>query len=164
MLKSAEMQKLAAEVDELQPEREPWIFSANVTTKLDTPSLTATDKLDVMAILTAPPHLSPEQYTQKLESLVDRFLALPSVHTAFLKFTIWHQNGNINPHIQAWGLSAPSPTFVIIAESKKPGLLTEVLADPAVHQLLAEAKRDLELQAEGNMYFCADVVTRLDRS
>ncbi|KAJ7436157.1 hypothetical protein B0H11DRAFT_665443 [Mycena galericulata] len=163
MFTDNEMQQLAAVVDELKPEREPCVFIADVTTKIEKHDLSPKDKTETMAVFKVPAHLHPDQYGQKLEALVDRAVALPSGQTAFFKVTVWGQNSNGNAHIKGWGLSAPEGIFVLRAECKNQKTFMDVVNDPEFQQILAEAKKELDFHVKG-AWFCADVVTRLERS
>ncbi|KAJ7475490.1 hypothetical protein B0H11DRAFT_1311181 [Mycena galericulata] len=163
MFTDNEMQQLVAVVDEFKPEREPCVFMADVTTKIERHDLSPKDKIDTVAVFKVPHHLHPDQYGQKLKALVHRAVALPSGQTAFLKLTVWGQNSNGNPHIKAWGVSPPEGIFVLRAECKNLETFMDVVNDPGFQQILAEVKKELDFHVKG-AWFCTDVVTRLERS
>ncbi|KAJ7689960.1 hypothetical protein B0H17DRAFT_1201986 [Mycena rosella] len=108
----------------------------------------------------APPNLTGAEFEAKVGALGDAIAALPVAQKSLLKLDIISQNMQMNQHMSSVGLPVPAPTVVMSAEYESLDRLAEMLKDPALQKLLAEA--DNFGFRKGATAFAADIITKVD--
>ncbi|KAJ7019729.1 hypothetical protein C8F04DRAFT_1146897 [Mycena alexandri] len=128
-----------------------------------TPAMSAStqqDRLAVIWIQKAPPHLSKKEFDAKVDALVDSLVALPVARKNFLAFKVLYQNNRMDSVLRECGYPEPPVNVVVIAECETMDNFTEFASDEEVKKLLLAAKTS-GFQA-GACVFAADVNTKID--
>ncbi|KAJ6526774.1 hypothetical protein B0H19DRAFT_1196950 [Mycena capillaripes] len=161
ILRDPEIARLMEEEEELQYSTSASVFFVDVLTKLEV--LTTKSCTHVMIAMKSPAHLSPDNFQKKVEALVDRFLALPIAQQKLLKFSMYVPNQNMATHLRALGLRAPEPVIMVMVDTETEEAFIETATDSAVKTIVADAIRDLGMDAH-SLIFSADVVSKVKKS
>ncbi|KAF7348876.1 hypothetical protein MVEN_01407700 [Mycena venus] len=165
LMQDPECARLVREAEEFGYCTGTTIFSADIVTKIepDVPLSPDRNLTRGMAALKVPAHLSAEEFREKLEGIVDRFLALPIAEEKALKYSMYIPNENFSTNFRALGFPAPEPVVVVILDTDTEQSLVEMTTDSTVKTLVADAIRDLSIHLD-SWIFSADVVTKIDNS
>ncbi|KAJ6498235.1 hypothetical protein DFH09DRAFT_1446916 [Mycena vulgaris] len=164
MLKDPALQKLFAESDNFGFRQGANAFAADIITKIDAPSKPA--GINVICVYSCPPHLSAEQFGQKMEALMDKITALPIAHR-FSGYSLWLQNPAVETHLQELGYPKPEPLVVVRAEAENLDHMIEIFEHSEVARLLTEGIQHFGFHAESDnpaesCCFSADVATKIN--
>ncbi|KAJ6553705.1 hypothetical protein DFH09DRAFT_582827 [Mycena vulgaris] len=161
MLKDPALQKLFAESDNFGFRQGANAFAADIITKIDAPSKPA--GINVICVYSCPPHLSAEQFAQKMEAVMDKITALPIAH----RFSGYSLNPAVETHLQELGYPKPEPLVVVRAEAENLDHMIEIFEHSEVARLLTEGIQHFGFHAESDnpaesCCFSADVATKIN--
>ncbi|KAJ7500981.1 hypothetical protein B0H11DRAFT_1993241 [Mycena galericulata] len=160
MLKDPALQNLLKEADDFGFRQNATAFAADIITKVvSAQSAGENADTNVVCIYHRPPHLSEEQFAQKMEGIMDKIIALP-IQDRFSSYTLWLQNSAVEKHLQELGYPAPEPLLVVRASAK-------IFEHSEVAGVLIEGLRDLGFHTDHDnpIYSCvfsADVATKIN--
>ncbi|KAJ7688887.1 hypothetical protein B0H17DRAFT_1067776 [Mycena rosella] len=163
-LKDPELRKLLAEADDFGFLQGATAFAADEITKVDVPEATA--GMNVICIYSRPPHLSAEDFVQKMGDLMDNITAQPIQHH-FTNYTLWVQNDAVEKHLQDLGYPVPEPLVIVRAAAENLDGMLEIFGHPEVGQLLVQGIRNFGFHADSenpvdSCCFSADVDTKMN--
>ncbi|KAJ7676793.1 hypothetical protein DFH06DRAFT_1169051 [Mycena polygramma] len=118
------------------------------------------DRVSVLCMHTAPPHLSKATFDSKVKGVMDSIQALPVFKENVLKLDLIFQNEVLTEHIKALGFAEARPCVWMALEFQTEEHFAELLKDAELKQLMSEAE-DFGF-CTGGCSFVADVVTKID--
>ncbi|KAF7342450.1 hypothetical protein MVEN_01834200 [Mycena venus] len=163
LLEDQDLAKLIREAEEFGFRTGTSAFFADVVTKVDIAGATSQNCTHVVAAVKVPAHLSSTEFQQKLENIVDKFLALPITQQKIVKFSTYVPNENMNTHLRALGFPEPEPVAVVMYDVETQESMIEIATHPSIKTFAAETIPELSIDT-GSSIFSADVVTTPTRS
>ncbi|KAF7341687.1 hypothetical protein MSAN_02067100 [Mycena sanguinolenta] len=135
----------------------------DVIKKLDktNPVANSTNILRVLGLFQVPSHLTRAEYSPKLEALVDKIIAHPTIQKNMLRYTIWRPNKMLDSALGVEVLPTKSP-FVILLEAKSWDAMVEIAKDEGVQQIIASGHKDFSFHAESSS-FCVNISTKFEK-
>jgi len=119
------------------------------------------DRCSAIGIYKVPPSLSKEAFVQKCEELMDAVVASPIARN-LLRYEMLIPNENLGEHLDTLGMPSVQGTVVIVAEFPSHETLTEILSDPGVKKIIANAKEGFGFHIDSTT-FTADVITKIKK-
>ncbi|KAJ7913252.1 hypothetical protein B0H13DRAFT_1874072 [Mycena leptocephala] len=150
-------------IAKLIADAEPWLhgkacaFSADVVTKIDRLQGARKETCHGIFIFKVPSHMEVGDYHGKVESMVDKFVALPVAQQHMVKHTIWFQNDIIAPALEdAWRFPEAERTVVVMLECDTWDSMNQILKHEEIKRIIGDAMNDFGLHVDSNC-FSADV-------
>ncbi|KAF7346965.1 hypothetical protein MVEN_01449300 [Mycena venus] len=109
----------------------------------------------------APAYLSKDEFTARMSALADALCAVPVVQKNLVKFDVITRTNILEGQGTAMQMSEPQPIVLFLHEYETGEHMVEVLADPNVQKLVAEAE-EFGFQTGGTS-FGVNVVTKMQR-
>ncbi|KAJ7676999.1 hypothetical protein DFH06DRAFT_1169507 [Mycena polygramma] len=123
-------------------------FSADAVVKVER-GLSSTERRVWVGIFKGARDVPPADFQEKLNTLTDRLMALPSYQRNVVKCTMFLQNDvNIASHMNVLGFPAAEPTFVIVVEAQTQEGLMEICTDAEMAQLVGDAMKDFAFHVD----------------
>ncbi|KAJ7782269.1 hypothetical protein DFH07DRAFT_1010145 [Mycena maculata] len=167
MLKDPALQNLLKEADDFGFRQSATAFAADIITKVVSAQAAGENAdTNVICIYHRPPHLSEEQFAQKMEGIMDKITALP-IQDRLSSYTLWLQNNAVEKHLQELGYPGPEPLLVVRASAENLDHMMEIFEHSEVAGVLIEGLRDLGFHTDHDnpVYSCvfsADVATKIN--
>ncbi|KAF8152822.1 hypothetical protein K438DRAFT_1987687 [Mycena galopus ATCC 62051] len=150
-------------VPELELQTRSNTFSIDIQPVMDRESrVDSKDRVHNFWVYKIPEHMSKKEYEQKFHKLFEDYSAVPVAQKNFVKLEKWVPNNVLQGHIHSFGGPPPEPTFMSHAEFEKWEDIIAVEQEDAVKVVL-DAKGNFDFNKYASV-FCADVVTKFDRS
>ncbi|KAJ6502799.1 hypothetical protein C8R47DRAFT_1106832 [Mycena vitilis] len=122
-------------------------FSADAVVKVEASS--PAERLVWVGIFKGPRGVPPTDFKEKLSTLTDTLMQLPSYRRNVVKCTMFLQNNaKIASHMNALGFPAVEPTFVIVVETQTPEGLREICTDAEMSKLVGAAMKDFAFHVD----------------
>ncbi|KAJ7206254.1 hypothetical protein GGX14DRAFT_132341 [Mycena pura] len=133
------------------------IFSADRVIKRDCD--VPRDRNVAIGILKVPAHVSPAEFRQKLEALIDGIFDATKPTS---RGTMYIQNLNADEHLQAAGYPPSQPTMILVVEYQTWDELIQLINNPEARSILEAGMKDFALHVD-SICFSADVVVKFKR-
>ncbi|KAJ7258244.1 hypothetical protein C8J57DRAFT_1472400 [Mycena rebaudengoi] len=111
-----------------------------------------------IGIYHSPPHLTAEEFENRMERLARSISELPGTQKNLTRYELNFSTPSFDPNIAEIGLpTTRGSTVVVVAEAESEAHMAEFIGNPQVAKLSAEAMEDLGLKGD-NRGFGARVV------
>ncbi|KAJ7436904.1 hypothetical protein B0H11DRAFT_2108983 [Mycena galericulata] len=159
----AEVQQLFKKVEEFGLQSGTSGFSADAVPKINK-NVSTQNPVHILGIYQVPPHLSRDEYGQKFQAFVEKYIALPAIQKNLVRYEVWQQNDAVGDRMHRdLGHPVSEPIFLVRAESETLDHVIEYLNDPQARKLVQDAKQDFSFNTNACL-FTADLVTKISIS